>query len=290
MITGSIVAIATPMKTDASIDWDAFSRLIEYHIVNGTDGIVVAGTTGESATLSPEEHIECIEFVVKQVARRIPVIAGTGANSTTEAIHLAKSAEASGCDAHLSVVPYYNKPTQEGLYQHFLAIADSCELPLILYNVPGRTGCDLLPETVVRLSKVVNIVGIKEASTLERCLELLKVCPKDFYVFSGDDPIALEVVHQGGAGVISVTANIAAKEMSDMIALASSDYQKAKEIDARLQTVHQAMFIESNPTPVKWALYRMGMVEDTIRLPLVTLDKANQPKVEEALTKAKLIN
>lgn len=290
MITGSIVAIATPMKTDTSIDWEAFSKLIEYHISNGTNGIVVVGTTGESATLSPEEHIECIDFVVKKVAGRIPVIAGTGANSTSEAIHLAKSAEASGCDAHLSVVPYYNKPTQEGLYQHFLAIAESCELPLILYNVPGRTGCDLLPETVVRLSKVINIVGIKEASTLERCLELLNVCPNDFYIFSGDDPIALEVTRQGGAGVISVTANIAAKQMSDMIALATTDYEKAKEIDASLQTLHQSMFIEPNPIPVKWALYRMGLIEDAIRLPLVSLSKDNQPLVEEALVKAKLIN
>lgn len=290
MITGSIVAIATPMKSDSSVDWDAFAELIEWQILNGTNGIVVAGTTGESATLSPEEHIHCIEFVVDKVASRVPVIAGTGANSTTEAIHLAKSAEASGCDAHLSVVPYYNKPTQEGLYQHFLAIAESCNLPLILYNVPGRTACDLLPETVLRLSQIKNIVGIKEASTLERCLELIDKCPSEFAIYSGDDPIALEVVHRGGVGVISVTANIAPKQVSDMMALAKTDYTQAKQIDNGLADVHQSMFIEPNPIPVKWALYRMGFIKNSIRLPLVPLSTENQTCVEETLRQANLIN
>ncbi len=286
-ISGSLVAIITPMKSDTSIDWPAYRQLLEWHIEQGTDGIVSVGTTGESATVSPAEHIQCIEFAVKTVAGRVPVIAGTGANSTTEAIHLAKSAQAAGADAHLSVAPYYNKPNQRGLLAHFQAIAAACDLPLILYNVPGRTCSDIAVPTVVELAKIPHVVGIKEASTLERCRELLATCPEDFAIFSGDDPVACQAISEGAVGVVSVTANIVPKAVAEVCRLASSgETAAAKALDDTLQALHNALFIDPSPAASKWVLSRMGRIDNILRLPLLPLHASNYSTVESALNQA----
>lgn len=286
MITGSLVAIVTPMKADNSIDWDNFRSLIEFHIKNGTDGIVAVGTTGESATLSPETHIQCIEFVVQAVSGRIPVIAGTGANNTSEAIHLANGAKSAGADAHLSVAPYYNKPNQRGILAHYQAIANTCDLPLILYNVPGRTVTDIAVETAIKLAEIPHIIGIKEASTIERCRELLAKAPEGFAVYSGDDPINCEIIAEGAAGAISVTANIAPKAMADACRLAKTDLEAAKAIDQTLAALHKDLFVEPSPAPVKWALSQMGLIDNHIRLPLLPLDEQYYPLITNALAKA----
>lgn len=286
MISGSIVAIVTPMTADNNIDWDSYRNLIEFHIENGTDGIVAVGTTGESATVTPDEHIRCIEFTVKTVAGRIPVIAGTGANATQEAIHLAEAAQRAGADAHLSVAPYYNKPNQRGLLAHYRAITDACDLPLILYNVPGRTCSDIAVETVVKLAKIPHVIGIKEASTIERCRELLATVPKDFAVYSGEDPINCQIISEGAAGAISVTANVAPKAMAEVCRLAKSDFAAAKAIDDTLQALHKDLFVEPNPAAPKWALSRMGLIQNHLRLPLVPMDEASYPIVEKALQQA----
>lgn len=289
MICGSLVAIVTPMTLNGDVDWDSFAKLIEFHITNGTNGIVAVGTTGESATLAPETHIACIKFVVDTVAKRIPVIAGTGANNTKEAIHLTQAAQAAGADAHLSVAPYYNKPNQRGLLAHFTAIATACDLPLILYNVPGRTCSDIAVETVITLAKIPHIIGIKEASTIERCRELLTAVPKDFAVYSGDDPINCQIISEGAAGAISVTANIAPKAMADICRLARTDFAAAKTIDDKLQSLHSKLFIEPSPAATKWALYKMGYINNIIRLPLVELDPQYYPVIESELINAGII-
>lgn len=288
MLSGSIVAIVTPMQADGAVDFDALDRLVEFHIGNRTDGIVAVGTTGESATLDVDEHIEVIRRVVKKAAKRIPVIAGTGANATSEAIHLTKLAREAGADACLSVTPYYNKPTQEGLFRHYQAIAEAVDIPLFLYNVPGRTACDMKPETVVRLAEVRNIVGLKEASgSLERNRELQKLLGSDFCLLSGDDDIAVESTLAGFRGVISVTANVAPYQMHAAIAAAlAGKRDEALRANEQLKPLHRALFLESNPIPVKWALARMGMIGDGIRLPLTPLAKQFHGQVLEAIQAA----
>lgn len=292
MITGSIVALVTPMIPDSlDVDWDALERLIEWHIEQGTDAIVAVGTTGESATLSVEEHSQVIRAVVQISKGRIAVIAGTGANCTREAIELTEAAKTAGADACLLVTPYYNKPTQEGLYQHFKAIAEAVDIAQILYNVPGRTACDMLPETVIRLSAIENIVGIKEATgDLARAAELIDQAPDNFAIYSGDDHSARELILLGGHGDISVTANVAPRKMSQMCEAAlAGDAEKALVIDRQLLPVHDAMFVESNPIPVKWAVSQQGMISDAIRLPLTQLSASNQVKVLQALKAADLL-
>ena len=284
-LTGSIVALVTPMHDDGSVDYPALRRLIDWHIDEGTDCLGVVGTTGESATLTVEEHIEVIEFVVKRVNGRIPVIAGTGANSTSEAVHLTQNAKNAGADACLLVVPYYNKPTQEGLYQHFKHIAEAVDIPQILYNVPGRTSCDMQAETVIRLSTVPNIIGIKEATgDLARAKAILDGVSKDFIVLSGDDPTAVELILMGGKGNISVTANVAPREMADLCEAAlAGDAEKARAINEKLMPLHKDLFCEANPIPVKWALVEMGLMQKGIRLPLTWLSEGCHEKVRTAL-------
>lgn len=286
MITGSMVAIVTPMLADGSVDWEGYRRLIEFHIENGTSAIVAVGTTGESATLSVEEHIECVAFCVKVADGRLPIIAGSGSNSTREAIHFAQTAKEAGATAHLSVAPYYNKPNQRCLLAHFTAIADACDLPMILYNVPGRTCSDITVETAVELAKIPHIIGIKEASTIERCRELLSACPNDFAIYCGEDPINCQIISEGAAGAISVTANVAPKQMAEVCRLAKTDFAQAKTIDDTLQGLHKKLFVECNPIPVKWALARMGLIEDSIRLPLLSLHSDYYADVEKALIQA----
>ena len=294
MIKGSIVAIVTPMHDDGEIDFTAFDALLEWHIDCGTDAVVVVGTTGESATLSVEEHCALVGHCVKSVDGRIPVIAGTGSNSTAEALFFTESAKVHGADACLLVTPYYNKPSQEGLYQHFRTIAEAVEIPQILYNVPGRTACDLRPETVERLADFPNIVGIKEATgDLNRGLQLVQSCGDRLSVYGGDDPIALPLMLGGALGNISVTANVAPAIMHRMCELAiAGNAEEATKLDARVELLHQRLFLESNPVPVKWALYRMGMIGRGIRLPLVELNAQYQDQVAEALITAgiKLVN
>lgn len=292
MITGSIVALVTPMDGAGNIDWDCLSRLVDFHLEEGTHAIVAVGTTGESPTLEFEsEHLAVISHVVKQVNGRIPVIAGTGANSTREAITWTKAAKEVGADACLLVVPYYNKPTQEGLYQHFKAIAEAVDIPQILYNVPGRTVCDMHAETVVRLSQIPNIVGIKDATgDIERGRQLLKQVSKNFAVYSGDDAIALDLIIAGAKGNISVTANVAPRAMSELcIAALAGDIVKAQEIDASLAELNKALFLESNPIPVKWALHEMGMIAEGIRLPLTKLSERFHEPVRHAMRQAGIL-
>ena len=292
MITGSIVALVTPMVPDTlDVDWEALERLVEWHIDQQTHALVAVGTTGESATLSVEEHSRVIKFMVDISQGRIPVIAGTGANCTREAIELTEAAKKAGADACLLVTPYYNKPTQEGLYQHYKAIAEAVDIDQILYNVPSRTACDMLPETALRLSEISNIVGIKEATgDLDRAAWLIDNSPKDFSIYSGDDHTARELMLLGGHGDISVTANVAPKEMSRMCEAAiNGDAEQALEIDKQLLGLHDAMFVESNPIPVKWAVSQLGLINDAIRLPLTQLSKANQVKVLQALKSASVI-
>ena len=277
MIRGSIVAIVTPMAEDGSVDFPALERLVEWHIAEGTDGIVAVGTTGESATLDVEEHVAVVRAVVETARKRVPVIAGTGANSTAEAIELTAEGKAAGADACLLVTPYYNKPPQEGLYRHYKAIAEAVDVPIILYNVPGRTGCDLLPATVKRLAPIPNIVGLKEAKgELGRVRELLELLPKDFVLLSGDDATACESILLGFKGDISVTANVAPRLMHQMCAA-------AEEIDAKLRPLHKDLFVEPNPIPAKWALQAMQRIGSGIRLPLVPLDPAHHATVQAAL-------
>ena len=291
MITGTLVALVTPMHEDGSIDWTSLEHLIEFHIENGTAAIVIVGTTGESATLDMNEHEKVIQFTVEKTAKRIPVIAGTGGNSTSEAIHLTAAAKRVGADAALIVTPYYNKPSQEGLFQHFKKIAESVDLPQILYNVPGRTACDLLPETVMRLTKVNNIIGIKEATgDLARAKFLIENVPDGFAVYSGDDATALDLILLGGHGDISVTANISPKAMASMCAAAKDGNEElARRLNDSLMPLHQKLFVEANPVPVKWALNLMGMIPTGIRLPLVWLDEAHYETVTTAMMEAGII-
>jgi len=290
MIQGSIVAIVTPMLPDGAIDYPAFSRLIDWHIDSGTDAIVVVGTTGESPTLTEQEHCDVIEYCVKQVNKRIPVVAGTGSNSTREAIYYTEAARDVGADACLIVVPYYNKPSQEGMYQHFRLIAESVDIPQILYNVPSRTGCDLLPETVDRLADVDNIVGIKEATgDLDRAKHVITLCADRITVLSGDDATALDLILAGGKGNISVTANVAPAQMHEMCRLAlAGEREKASLLNARLAGLHNALFLEANPVPVKWALHELGYIDRGIRLPLVELNNAYRIPLREAIRHAGL--
>jgi len=288
MITGSMVAIVTPMCEDGSLDIDAFRRLIDFHIGQGTDGIVVVGTTGESPTVDLEEHELLIAEAVRHAEGRIPVIAGTGANSTREAIELAAFSKKSGADASLSVVPYYNKPTQEGLYQHFKAIAEAVDMPHILYNVPGRTVADLSNDTALRLAQIPNIVGIKDATgNIERGSDLLMRAPDDFAVYSGDDASTLALMLLGAQGSISVTANVAPRLMHEMCMAASSgELAKAREINFRLLGLHRSLFVEANPIPVKWAVARMGHIKNILRLPLTTLSQSSYAVIEAAMRQA----
>jgi 4-hydroxy-tetrahydrodipicolinate synthase len=273
---------------DAPLAWDQLAELIEFHIAQGTDGIVAVGTTGESATLNEEEHCEAIRRTVEIVKHRVPVIAGTGANSTTEAIHLTQQAKAAGADACLLVTPYYNKPTQEGLYLHFKAVAEAVAIPQILYNVPGRTACDMLPATIARLAKVPHIVGVKEATgEVARVAQIREQCGENFILLSGDDATAREFMLAGGHGVISVTANVAPKAMHELcVAARAGDAALAAEIDAPLALLHRDLFCESNPIPVKWAVHAMGLIDNGIRLPLTWLSAAAEPKVRAALSAA----
>lgn len=287
MFSGSIVALVTPMQADGTVDHGALERLVDFHVSNGTNAIVAVGTTGESPTLSVEEHIDVVKRVVARAAKRIPVIAGTGANSTREAIELTQLAKDVGADACLSVTPYYNKPTQEGLYQHFKAIAQAVSVPILLYNVPGRTACDLKPDTVQRLAEIPNIVGLKEAPSLERNRELLARVGGRLALFSGDDDLACESVLAGFQGVISVTANIAPRQVRAVIdAALAGKKDEVRKLDMKLQPLHKAMFVESNPIPVKWAAARMGLIPDGIRLPLVPLSRQFHGQVLEALQAA----
>ena len=284
MISGSIVALVTPMLDDGSIDWESMDALLEMHIREGTGAIVSVGTTGESATLSVKEHCAVIAHAVNKVAGAIPVIAGTGANSTVEAIELTTAAEAVGADACLLVTPYYNKPTQEGLYQHHKCIAEAVSIPQILYNVPGRTGVDMLPATVGRLAEIENIIGIKDATgNLQRGREVLDVCAGKMAVYSGDDETAAELILMGAKGNVSVTANVAPSLMARLCQLAlAGEVEKTRELDARLRPLSKALFLESNPIPVKWALARQGLIGDHLRLPMTEL----APAYHEPLTAA----
>ncbi|MBC2678635.1 4-hydroxy-tetrahydrodipicolinate synthase [Pseudomonas baltica] len=285
MIAGSMVALVTPMDAQGRLDWDSLSKLVDFHLQEGTHAIVAVGTTGESATLDYEEHIKVIEHVVKQVNGRIPVIAGTGANSTREAVELTRNAKKAGADACLLVTPYYNKPTQEGLYQHFKHVAEAVDIPQILYNVPGRTACDMLADTVVRLSSVPNIIGIKEATgDLARAKDIISRVDSDFLVLSGDDPTAVELILLGGKGNISVTANVAPRAMADLCnAALKGEAELARAINDKLMPLHKNLFLEANPIPVKWALHEMGLMPEGIRLPLTWLSATCHEPLRQAL-------
>jgi len=291
-IQGSIPALITPMLDDGKVDYVVLRKLIDWHVAEGTDAIVVVGTSGESPTVTVDEHCEIIRVSVEQAAKRIPIIAGCGANSTAEAIELAQFAQKVGADAQLQVVPYYNKPTQEGLYQHFKAIAEAVPgLPVILYNVPGRTVADLLHETVLRLAQVPGIIGIKEAtSNIERAQWLIRDVPKEFAVFSGDDATAVALMLCGGAGNISVTANVAPRLMHALcMAAMRGDVKEAMRIQFLLMPMHKNLFVEANPIPVKWAMQRMGLCGPALRLPMTPLSPSQQPVVEAALKASGLI-
>jgi 4-hydroxy-tetrahydrodipicolinate synthase len=288
MFHGSMVALVTPMQEDGSLDFDSLARLLEFHVENGTDAIVAVGTTGESATLDEQEHCLVIRRVVEMAAGRIPVIAGTGANSTSEAIHLTRCAMEAGADACLLVTPYYNKPTQEGLYQHFRAVAEAVAIPQILYNVPGRTAVDMSNDTVERLAAISNIIGIKDATgDMARGKELVERCSDRIDIYSGDDATTLELMKLGGKGGISVTANVSPREMHEMCAAAlSGEYDRAAAINDKLMPLHQKLFLESNPIPVKWALYEMGLIPAGIRLPLTPLSDAHHDTLRQAMKSA----
>ncbi|HWU65896.1 MAG TPA: 4-hydroxy-tetrahydrodipicolinate synthase [Methylophilus sp.] len=290
MLTGSLVAIVTPMFEDGRLDLDALKKLIDFHVDAGTDGIVIVGTTGESPTVDVDEHCLLIKTTIEHVAKRVPVIAGTGANSTAEAIELTAKAKSLGADACLLVAPYYNKPSQEGLYQHFKAVAEAVDIPQILYNVPGRTGCDLSNETVLRLAKIPNIVGIKDATGgIERGTDLLLRVPADFAVYSGDDATSLALMLLGGKGVISVTANVAPKLMHEMCEQAlKGNLAAAKAANAKLFALHQKLFVEANPIPVKWVLQQMGLIGTGIRLPLVNLSSQYHEVLRNAMQQAEI--
>ncbi|HEX9184778.1 MAG TPA: 4-hydroxy-tetrahydrodipicolinate synthase [Burkholderiales bacterium] len=288
MITGSLVAIVTPMFEDGRLDMARFRELIDWHVAEGTDGIVVVGTTGESPTVDFDEHKELIRVAVDHAKGRIPIVAGTGGNSTAEAIELTESAKKAGATACLSVVPYYNKPTQEGLYRHFRKVAETVDLPMIVYNVPGRTVADLQNDTVMRLAQVPGIIGIKDATAnIERGTDLVKRAPRGFAIYSGEDATALALILLGGHGVISVTANVAPRLMHEMCAAALvGDVKKARELNLRLLGLHQKLFVEANPIPVKWALAQMGRIEPGLRLPMTPLSEKCHDVVREALAEA----
>lgn len=291
MFRGSMVALVTPMFVDGSLDYESLAGLVEFHIENGTSAIVSMGTTGESATLEMDEHCEVIRRTVEMVRGRIPVIAGTGANSTTEAVQLTQCARDAGAAACLLVTPYYNKPTQEGLYLHYRKIAESVDIPQILYNVPGRTACDMLPDTVARLATIPNIIGIKEATgNLNRLHEIQSKVPDDFELFSGDDETGTEFMLQGGHGVISVTTNVAPKAMASMCAAAlAGDRDTAEAINRPLLGLHKNLFLEANPIPVKWALTEMGLIPPGIRLPLTPLSEQYHQPLREAMHQAGIL-
>jgi len=291
MLQGSLVAIVTPMFEDGELDIPSLNALIDFHIGQGTDGIVIVGTTGESPTVDFEEHCLLIQTAVAQVNGRVPVIAGTGANSTKEAIVLTQKAKDLGADACLLVAPYYNKPTQEGLYQHFKSVADAVNIPQILYNVPGRTGCDLTNDTTLRLALHPNIVGIKDATGgIERGTDLLLRAPEGFAVYSGDDATGMALMLMGGHGVISVTANVAPKLMHEMcVSAMCGDVVKAREINAKLFALHQKLFVEANPIPVKWVLAEMGLIKTGIRLPMVNLSSQYHDVLRSACRSAQIL-
>jgi 4-hydroxy-tetrahydrodipicolinate synthase len=284
-ITGSTVALATPLHEDGSVDYPTLRKLVDWHVAEGTDCIGVVGTTGESPTVSVEEHCEIIRVSVEQARGRVPVMAGCGANSTAEAIELARFAKTVGADCQLQVVPYYNKPTQEGQYRHFTAIAEAVDLPMVLYNVPGRTVADMQHATVLRLAQVPGIVGIKEATgNIERAQWLIKEVPAGFAVYSGDDPTAVALMLCGGQGNISVTANVAPRLMHELcVAAIAGDARSAMKIQLQLLPLHKHLFVEANPIPVKWAMARMGLCGGTLRLPMTPLETANEATVENAL-------
>ncbi len=290
-ITGSIVALVTPMHDDGAVDYDGLRRLIDWHIAEGTDCIGVVGTTGESPTVTVEEHCEIIRVAVDQCAGRVPVMAGAGANSTHEAIELSRFAQKVGADCTLQVVPYYNKPTQEGIYRHFKAIAEAVDIPMVLYNVPGRTVADMTVETMLRLAQVPGVIGVKEATgNIERAAWLIRQAPKHFHIYSGDDPTAIALMLLGGHGNVSVTANVAPRAMHEMcVAAIAGDAARARDIHLSLLPLHKHLFAEANPIPVKWALQRMGRCGGAIRLPLVPLSDQAQPVVEQALKDCGLI-
>ncbi|WP_434353238.1 4-hydroxy-tetrahydrodipicolinate synthase [Psychrobacter sp. HD31] len=290
-LQGSMVALVTPMKPNGDVDYDKLGDLIDWQIEQGTHCLVAVGTTGESATLPVQEHGDVIRFFVKQVNGRVPVVAGTGANSTQEAIALTKMAQESGADCALLVAPYYNKPTQEGIYQHYKAIAEAVDIPQMLYNVPGRTVVDIAQETVERLADIDNIVAIKDATgSLERGAKLIEAVGDRMVVLSGDDPTALELMKVGGKGNISVTANVAPKVMSQVFELAlKGEFDQAEKIHEQVKHLHKDLFIESSPSPTKYALYKMGKVDTGIRLPLVWLSEQNQPVIDAAISKAGLV-
>jgi 4-hydroxy-tetrahydrodipicolinate synthase len=291
MIQGSLVAIVTPMFEDGSLDVEGLRSLVDWHVAEGSDGIVIVGTTGESPTVSFDEHCQLIRVAVEQSAGRIPVIAGTGANSTSEAIELTRCAKAAGAQAGLSVVPYYNKPTQEGLYRHYKAIAEAVDLPLILYNVPGRTVADLSNDTALRLAQVPGIIGIKDATgSMERAADLLRRAPADFALYSGDDGSAMPFMLLGGHGVISVTAHVAPKLMHRMcVAARAGNLQAAREINNLLLPLHSKLFVEANPIPVKWACAELGLIKRGLRLPLTALSTGQHDIVRDAMRHAQLI-
>ncbi|MCY7319698.1 MAG: 4-hydroxy-tetrahydrodipicolinate synthase [Ramlibacter sp.] len=292
-ITGCIVALATPMLDDGSVDYAALRKLVDWHIAEGTDCIGVVGTTGESPTVNLQEHHEIIRVAVEQAAGRVPIMAGCGANSTREAIELAKFAQQVGADCQLQVVPYYNKPTQEGQYRHFKAIAEATgELPIVLYNVPGRTVADMAHDTVLRLAEVPGIVGIKEATgNIERAQWLIRDVPAGFSVYSGDDPTAVALMLCGGQGNVSVTANIAPRLMHELcVAAVAGDARRAMELQLRLMPLHKHLFVESNPIPLKWAMHRLGLCGPALRLPMTPLSEANIPVVEAALRASGLLS
>ena len=291
MFQGSLVALVTPMREDGAIDEDAMQRLVDFHVEQHSDALIAVGTTGESATLNEQEHCQLLRRTVEMAAGRIPVIAGTGANSTREAIDLTRCALDAGVDACLLVTPYYNKPTQEGLYQHHKAVAEAVPIPQILYNVPGRTAVDMLPGTVERLAPIDNIIAIKEATgDLDRARRLLESCGGQLDIYSGDDATAMELMLLGGKGNISVTANVAPRAMHDMcVAAMAGDRDTASAINAPLESLHQCLFVESNPIPVKWALYEMGLIPGGIRLPMTPLSVEHQETVRQALRNAGLV-
>ena len=288
MITGSLVAIVTPMHEDGRLDLGRFRTLIDWHVSEGTDGIVVVGTTGESPTVDFDEHKELIRIAVEHAKGRIPVIAGTGGNSTAEAIELTESAKKNGATACLSVVPYYNKPTQEGLYRHFRKVAEAVDIPVLLYNVPGRTVADLQNDTTLRLAQVRGIIGIKDATaSIERGTDLIRRAPRGFAIYSGEDSTALAMMLLGGQGVISVTANVAPRLMHEMCARAlAGDVKTSRDLNLRLLPLHQRLFVEANPIPVKWALAQMGLIEGGLRLPMTPLSERFHETVREALAEA----
>ncbi|HEY3301327.1 MAG TPA: 4-hydroxy-tetrahydrodipicolinate synthase [Methylophilaceae bacterium] len=290
MLQGSLVAIVTPMHDDGSLDIQALTNLIDFHIDQGTDGIVIVGTTGESPTVDVDEHCMLIKTTIQHVAGRIPVIAGTGANSTKEAIELTEKAKKLGADACLLVAPYYNKPTQEGLYQHYRAVAEAVDIPQILYNVPGRTGCDISNDTALRLASIPNIVGIKDATgSIERGTDLILRAPKDFAIYSGDDATGMALMLLGAHGVISVTANVAPKLMHEMyLAASTGKVKEACQINGQLFALHQKLFIEANPIPVKWVLQQMGKIGAGIRLPLVPLSTQHHEVLRSAMKQASI--